>query len=213
MADGMTTLLLVRHGQARAGDGSYGPDTPLSEMGVRQSEAVADALAGDAAPTTVYVSPLPRALQTAEPLCRRLGLVAQVDDRLAEFEFGVTTLPDMGQRPDRLFWRPEQSGTEGGETLGTFAVRVAAFCDEVALRHVGERVAVVSHAGTIDATIRWALGLGPESIWQHEFEIDNGSIAELEVWPRGRVSGGSPRYVSVRRVGDLSHLGGLLSVV
>ena len=213
MADGMTTLFLVRHGQARAGDGSYGPDTPLSEMGVRQSEAVADALAGDAAPTMVYASPLPRALQTAEPMCRRLGLVVQIDDRLAEFEFGVTTLPAMGQRPDRLFWRPEQSGIEGGETLGAFAVRVAAFCDEVALRHVGERVAVVSHAGTIDATIRWALGLGPDSIWQHEFEVDNGSIVELEVWPRGRVSGGSPRYVSVRRVGDLAHLGDLRSEV
>lgn len=213
MGDGMTTLFLVRHGQARAGDGSYGPDTPLSEMGVRQSEAVADALSGDSAPTTVYASPLPRALQTAEPLCRRLGLVAQIDDRLAEFEFGVTRLPAMGQRPDLLFWRPEQSGIEGGETLGAFAVRVAVFCDEVASRHVGERVAVVSHAGTIDATIRWALGLGSDSIWQHEFEVENGSIAELEVWPGGRVSGGSPRYVSVRRVGDLTHLGDLRSEV
>lgn len=213
MADAMTTLFLVRHGQARAADGSYGPDTPLSELGVRQSEAVADALAGDTAPTTVYASPLPRALQTAEPLCRRLGLVAQIDDRLAEFEFGATTLPAMGKRPDLLFWRPEQVGIEGGETLGEFAVRVADFLDEVALRHVGERVAVVSHAGTIDASLRWALGLGRDSIWQHEFEIDNGSIAELEVWPRGRVSGGSPRYVSVRRVGDITHLGDLLSVV
>ncbi len=213
MGVGMATLFLVRHGQARAGDGSYGRDTPLSELGMRQSEAVADALAGAAAPTTVYASPLPRALQTAEPLCRRLGLVAQIDDRLAEFEFGVTTLPEMGQRPDQLFWRPEQSGIEGGEALGEFAVRVAAFCDEVALRHVGERVAVVSHAGTIDATIRWALGLGPDTIWQHEFEMDNGSIAELEVWPSGRVRGGSPRYVSVRRVGDVTHLGELHSEV
>ena len=209
----MTTLLLVRHGQARAGDGSYGSDTPLSELGVRQAEAVADALAGDAAPATVYASPLPRAFQTAEPLCRRLGLVAQLDERLAEFEFGVTTLPAMGQRPDLHFWRPEQVGIDGGETLGEFSVRVAGFLDEVVLRHVGERVAVVSHAGTIDASLRWALGLGPDSIWQHEFEIDNGSIAELEVWPRGRVSGGSPRFVSVRRVGDVTHLGELRSEV
>jgi probable phosphoglycerate mutase len=180
---------------------------------VRQSEAVADALAGHATPTTVYVSPLPRALETAEPLCRRLGLVAQIDDRLAEFEFGVTTLPAMGQRPDLLFWRPEQSRIEGGETLGAFALRVANFLDEMASRHVGECVAVVSHAGTIDASIRWALGLDSASIWQHEFEIDNGSIAKLEVWPSGRFSGGSPRYVSVRRVGDVTHLGELRSDV
>jgi len=46
MTDLTTTLLLIRHGQARAEDGSYGPDTPLSELGVRQSEALADAPVG-----------------------------------------------------------------------------------------------------------------------------------------------------------------------
>ncbi len=213
MTDLSTTLLLVRHGQARAEDGSYGPDTPLSELGVRQSEALADALAGDAALTHVYASPLPRAAQTAGPLCERLGLVARLDERLAEFEFGVTTVSAMGQRPDLLFWRPEQSGTDGGETLGAFAIRVADFLDEVVSRHAGECVAVVSHAGVIDASLRWAVGLGPDTLWQHEFEIDNCSIAELQVWNGGRISGGSPRYVSVRRVGDVAHLGELVSGV
>ena len=213
MTDLTTTLLLVRHGQARAEEGSYGPDTPLSELGVRQSEALADALTGDAAPTHVYASPLPRAAQTAGPLCDRLGLEAQLDERLMEFEFGVTTLPAMGGRPDLLFWRPEQLGTDGGETLGAFATRVAEFLDEVVSRHAGARVAVVSHAGVIDASLRWAVGLGPDTLWQHEFEIDNCSIAELQVWNGGRVSGGSPRYVSVRHVGDIAHLGELVSVV
>ena len=37
MTDLSTTLLLVRHGQARAEDGSYVPDTPLSELGVRST--------------------------------------------------------------------------------------------------------------------------------------------------------------------------------
>ena len=38
-------LYLVRHGQARADDGSYGHDTPLSPLGRRQAEAVAVGLA------------------------------------------------------------------------------------------------------------------------------------------------------------------------
>jgi 2,3-bisphosphoglycerate-dependent phosphoglycerate mutase len=213
MTDVTTTLLLVRHGQARAEDGSYGADTSLSELGVRQSEALADGLSGDAAPTTVYSSPFPRAAQTAGPLCDRLGLVARLDERLGEFEFGVTTVSAMGQRPDLLFWRPEQSGIDGGETLGAFAIRVAELLDELVSRHAGERVAVVSHAGVIDASLRWAVGLGPDTLWQHEFEIDNCSIAELQVWNGGRVNGGSPRYVSVRRVGDVAHLGELVSEV
>ena len=181
MTDLTTTLLLIRHGQARAEDGSYGPDTPLSELGVRQSEALADALVVGAALTHVYASPLPRAAQTAGPLCERLGLVARLDERLAEFEFGVTTVSAMGRRPDLLFWRPEQSGTDGGETLGAFAIRAADFLDEVVSRHAGERVAVVSHAGVIDASLRWTVGLGPDTLWQHEFKIDNCSIAELQV--------------------------------
>jgi broad specificity phosphatase PhoE len=71
MTDLTTTLLLVRHGQVRAEDGSYGPDTPFSELGVRQSEALADALAGDAAPTHVYASPLFLALRRSQGRCAR----------------------------------------------------------------------------------------------------------------------------------------------
>ena len=32
-----TTLLLVRHGQARSTDGSYGPETPLSPNPPREA--------------------------------------------------------------------------------------------------------------------------------------------------------------------------------
>jgi len=37
-----TILFLIRHGQARASDGSYGPNTPLSELGRVQAEKIAD---------------------------------------------------------------------------------------------------------------------------------------------------------------------------
>jgi broad specificity phosphatase PhoE len=80
-------------------------------------------------------------------------------------------------------------------------------------RHPGERVAVVSHAGTIDATLRWALGLAPASPWQHEFEVANASITELEFWPNGRVRGGASRYAVLRRVGDVAHLDGIVSEI
>ena len=42
-----TTVLLVRHAQARSADGSYGLDTLLSGLGRRQAEAVAVVLTKD----------------------------------------------------------------------------------------------------------------------------------------------------------------------
>ena len=207
-----TTMLLVRHAQARAGDSSrLGPDTPLSKLGRLQVEALASELVADAPVAAVYTSPLPRAVQTASLLCERLGLEAVLDPRLTEFEMGTKEVEAILGRPDLLIWHPEHRADD--ETLREFSARVAAFCDEVVERHPDERLAVVSHAGTIDATLRWALGITPDSPWQHEFEVANASITELEFWPRGRIQGGAPRYAVLRRVGDVTHLDDLVSEI
>lgn len=63
-----TTLLLIRHGQARADDNSYDQHTPLSDIGRQQAVLVADALAIHH-PAAVYASPFPRARETAAPFC------------------------------------------------------------------------------------------------------------------------------------------------
>ncbi len=54
-----TTLLLIRHGQARANDTSYDQHTPLSKLGHQQAALVADALATRSI-GAVYASPFPR---------------------------------------------------------------------------------------------------------------------------------------------------------
>ena len=67
-------IVLIRHGQARSTDGSYGPDTPLSELGRRQADAVGAALATGSHLSAAYTSPLPRALETASIAADRLGI-------------------------------------------------------------------------------------------------------------------------------------------
>jgi probable phosphoglycerate mutase len=203
-------LLLVRHAQARAHDGSYDRHTPLSELGRQQANALATALV-TCAPSAIYASPFPRAMETAAPLCRTLGVEPVIEPRLAEFEMAAATLDAALERADLMFWRAEHRGTDQGETLHEFSERVAEFCDEVAMRHRGERAVIVSHSGTIDAAIRWAVGLPPESHWQHDFNLANASITEIEYWPHGRRAGGSPRYAAMLRIGDVAHLSGLLS--
>ena len=206
-----TVLVLVRHGQARVGDDlSLGPKTPLSRLGLRQAALVASELARRSPHTAVYVSPLPRAVESAAPICERLGLEAVVDPRLTEFDLGPATVESVEERPDLLVWRPEHTGADG-ETLGQFSARVAAFCEEVVDRHLGERVVVVSHAGTMDAVLRWSMGIAATSPWVHDFKIANASITEIELWPRGRVLGGAPRHAILKRVGDVAHLNGLVT--
>ena len=202
----------MRHGQARSRDGSYDHKTPSSDLGRRQAGAVANRLIAGTPVAAVYTSPHLRAVETSEPLCERLGLKAIVDPRLAEFELGDLPLVEFAEnRPDLFIWQPDHRGTPEGESLGEFSSRIAAFGDDIAQRRPGECVVVTAHAGTIDGVIRWAVGLPPSSPWQHEFDLTNGSITEIEFWPRGRVSGGASRYAVLRRIGDTTHLGSFSS--
>ena len=206
-----TTLLIIRHAQAREpGSSSYGNETPLSLLGRQQATALATALAEEGPPVAVYASPLRRALETATIVCERLGLKLRIDRRLAEFQLGQTSIQTVKQRPDLLVWQPDHKGADG-ETLSEFSARVAAFCDDVVECHLGERIAVVSHAGTIDATFRWSLAIPTASPWQYEFNVANASISEIEFWPCGQTQGGARRYTAIQRLGDIRHLAGLVT--
>ena len=84
-------LHCVRHGESihNAEGRIQGQlDVPLSDLGRRQGEAIAAALA--ALPIeAVYASPLQRALETAQIVGRRLSLPVQIDPRLQEINVGV----------------------------------------------------------------------------------------------------------------------------
>lgn len=205
-----TTLILVRHGQARSGPTDfYGADAPLSELGRSQAAALAASLGSGPALDAIYSSSLPRALETATAVARHLGLEVAVDGRLAEFDVDMSLAASSGGRPDLLVWHPDHAGADG-ETLAQFVSRVAEFHDEAVDRHPGQRVAVICHAGTIEAALQWSLGMDPRSLWQYEFaSLQNASITEIEFWPQGRITGGAPRYSVLKRIGDIGHLGAL----
>src|SRR5882762_4663288 len=78
-------LLLIRHALPVRIEGEEGTaaDPELAELGHEQSTALAAYLAGEHI-DELYVSPLRRALQTAEPVAAQLGLEMKVDEELAE---------------------------------------------------------------------------------------------------------------------------------
>jgi broad specificity phosphatase PhoE len=199
-------LTFVRHAQARATDDSYDERTPLSLLGQRQAQSTAQALLKRDPPDAVYSSPYPRCVETARPLCEALQLNPIFDHRLAEFEFEKQTLAAVFARPDFLIWDPLHRGRPEGETLREFSLRVYRCLDEITERHLRSAVTVFTHSGVIDAAIRWSVGLSSEAPWIHDVPLSNASITELEYWPRGRVSGGGPRYTAFRRIAEIAHL-------
>ena len=81
-------LYIIRHG-----DPDYSTDT-LTEKGILQAEAVGKRLAATGM-DKIYSSPMGRARQTAEPLCRIQGMKYEVEDWTHEIEDErLTPFPD-----------------------------------------------------------------------------------------------------------------------
>lgn len=85
-------LYIIRHGEP-----DYGTDS-LTELGKLQAEAVAKRLQKSGI-NAVYTSPFGRAIQTAEPTCRLLGLDYKTEEWIHELQGEeFTTYPDGEKR-------------------------------------------------------------------------------------------------------------------
>src|SRR5690349_17933268 len=85
-------LILVRHGESewnRTGRYQGQEDAPLSELGLRQADALANRLKNESL-DAIYTSPLQRALRTAEAIARFHPQVPFREDKaLYEIHHGV----------------------------------------------------------------------------------------------------------------------------
>ena len=204
-------LLLVRHAQARNSAGTSYDDASLSALGREQGGMLARACAGRR-PTALFASPAARARQTADLVAAATGLRVAVDERLLEYRFGSITDPGLTleqlreRRDDLLVWHPDRRLAADGETLRAFGLRVAAVLEEIVARQLAGNAVIVAHAGSIDAALRWAIGIDPGTPVMHDFPIANASITELIHWPRGRIVGGAPRYTEFVSIGSVAHL-------
>jgi broad specificity phosphatase PhoE len=138
----MTTLLLVRHGETdwnAAGRLQGHTDRPLNEYGRRQARELADRLARDGI-EAVYASDLARARETAEIIGARLGLDVVVDADLREKNWGSWEGLTSGERAHVEF---------EGESTEAHRERVLRAVHRIVEAHPGERVAVVTHGGSL----------------------------------------------------------------
>lgn len=191
-------LIAVRHGETEwnvEGREMGQLDSPLTTRGVRQAEALAQRLSLlniDA----LYSSDLGRAVQTAEIIGSRCGKSPNVDARLRERHLGVLqglTRAEIADRYPEARMAQQQTGSfdviPEGETRQERADRGVTVLSEIAARHAGQTVAVVTHSGILTGFLEFVLGLPGGSSWR--FRKDNasfnafryeGSIWTLNTW-------------------------------
>ena len=158
-------LLLIRHALPIRREVTEGAaDPPLSVDGERQAQLLAEYL-GSEQIDAVYASPLRRAVQTAEPLCRQIGLEMVLDAGIAEFDqhsseyIPVEELKASGDPRLTEFLLGEGDEFDDREE---FRERVFASITRIVSQHGGERVAVVCHGGVINSYAGDVLGLDVE---------------------------------------------------
>lgn len=189
----MTQLILIRHGETawnreRRMQGQT--DTALSEAGCDQAAALGHRLAGSAF-AALYSSDLARAWHTATVIAQRTGHDVIAEPRLRERRFGIfegLTRDEMEERHPEARRRFESRDPDyvipGGESAREFYARCLACLTDIAERHAGGEVAVVTHGLVLDALYRAAHGMAldvPRSAPLLNASL-NGFCYENRVW-------------------------------
>ena len=201
-------LLLIRHGQVDFGsrlfrDTPRGPqwDPPLDETGREQARRLAVRLASMDRPAGVFVSPLRRCVETAQPFLDRASLDATADEDIAEVHIGGwegVRFEDLLLNDEvirRRFHEQEAMFdlAPGGETGQELRARVVPAVERLIEPIERGNVVIITHGGVINAYLGHVMGL-PQPMF---FLPENSSVNTVEV------DGGSRR---IRFLSDTAHL-------
>lgn len=202
----MVRFIIVRHGlttfnKEHRYQGQY--EAPLDEIGIRQAEITAEHIAGTYHVDAIYASDLQRTVNTAKKSADLLGLPINTSKALREIHVGAwegrLVKEVWAENPERVDAYRNDPGTfhfEGGECFREVYDRASAFLDEIAKKHDGENVLIVSHGGVIRSLICVWSGV-PLRDLKTITVLPNTSITVAEY------EGGSVR---LPLVGDNSHL-------
>ena len=186
-------ILLARHGETgwnAAGRVQGASDTDLNDNGRMQAEELGRRLAVSGEEIGIcYASPKRRAFETAEIVCRHLGLSPIPVDDLREVSFGVwegRTWPEIEQQwpeeyeayqKDRMKVAPP-----GGESLGAALKRILPMLDTIAAGP--EKTAlVVCHSAVIRAVLGWRAGVPFDNKALYRFNVPNAQWVAVD-WDR-----------------------------
>ena len=208
-----TRLYLVRHGQS-AGNaegrfGGHGP-TPLSNLGRRQAECAAEALAKEGV-SAIYTSDLLRAVQTAEPLAKLIQVPINKTEAFRERHVGVLeglTFDESKEHHPKdynaLVNRSVHHVITDGESYRHLLRRSTGQLWEILRRHQGGKIAVYSHTGAICFLTLHLMGAIHRTTKQTPWIItSNCGINRFEIRSRNNV-----RVLALNDTRHLAHITG-----
>jgi probable phosphoglycerate mutase len=177
LESGSTEIYLIRHADALpdADDVAHGgyDDQPLSEPGRRQAQALAERMK-KVSLAALYSSPIKRAWQTASFVGETLGLEVRVHVDLREVGLHPDPhlLAHLGSEERALAVRSYLHDVEiaalqigvwsqipGCESSEALRERLSSVMNRISSEHMGQRIAIVTHSGAINAYIATSLGL------------------------------------------------------
>ena len=188
-ADPHTTVLFaVRHGETEwnlVGKQQGHLDSPLTGIGVQQADALANGLA-DKGIDVLYTSDLGRAARTAAIIGERLGLSVQEDERLRERHLGAMQGLTKREFAERY---PEDAAMfntgdpeyvlPGGESARQRYERCIRCAEDLAARHLRQRILIVAHGGVLASFFYRALNMPLSD--PRRFSLSNASINSFSI--------------------------------
>lgn len=160
-------------------------DSPLTERGRSQAQAVAKQLSGQHF-DWIYSSDLKRVVDTAQPLAEQSKQEIVLEPGLRERRYGIFegfNRDDMEREHSELYQRyltdryDADFAIPNAETLRELEERGVSTFQILAERHPGERLAIFSHGGILAAVLRFMLGVPLGG--KHGFRMANGSISTV----------------------------------
>lgn len=170
-----TTLYLIRHPQTVSnaeGITQGSMDPPLSELGLKQTEALVRVF-HDVPLVAVYASSLVRAAEPARAIAADHDLEAAILPHLREICHGEweglswaqieERFPELSQQWLRS---PQTVRLPGGETIAELQARAAGALEGLLHLHEGKTFIVVGHGGTNRALLVHWLGMELKDFWR-----------------------------------------------
>ena len=219
-------ISLLRHAEPdwTPDGGPTVPDPGLTPFGRAQALALAKRLARESI-DAIYVSPLRRAQETAEPIAAATGICPVTLDALAEIGVAVDGMSqddvdryfvEGSERPLSEHWE----GWPGAETFRAFHARVTGAVETMLSRHavvsvqehdfrvwqLGDQrpaIAVVAHGGTNAVALAHLLDVRPVPWEWLRFESELAAFSVLQARPIG--PGG--HVWSLQNFNEVDHLG------
>jgi len=160
-------------------------ESHLTSQGKLQVEDTAKYLKGVSI-DKVYVSPVTRAIETAEITCNLLGLEYQIDERLFEIELGKLVGMNYEEILDKhenlflKFYSGDQQMLEnfGVESFSMVKERIKHILDEAIEIYPDKNVLFITHLDPIKAAISLLLDLQAEALFR--WHIRNASLTILK---------------------------------